>query len=95
MSFNHIVNENYDTTIDPDKFKSNGFIVKDYAWWEGRARNPFPLTVEEETVINTCGGLSYLRMVLRERGATHAMFRTVSNKNYELCPPDCICGHGK
>ncbi len=99
MSINRTVNENHNATNTSDipeiANKINGYIVKDYTWWEQRARNPSPLTTEEESVINTCGGLSYLRMVLRERGPERAMFRTVSNKNFELCPPNCICGHGK
>ncbi len=66
--------------------------TKDYTWWEGRARDSQPLTEEEKKVIYSCGGLSYIRTVLEERGPGAAMIRTISNKHYMDCPKNCICG---
>ncbi len=65
---------------------------RDYDWWDARARDPHPLTEDEEEVIYGCGGLFYLRSYLKQRGPIAASMRSVSEKHYLMCKLGCICG---
>jgi hypothetical protein len=65
---------------------------RDYGWWDLRARDSHPLTEEEEKVIYGCGGLSYLRSYMKDRGPIAASIRSVSEKHYYDCVFDCVCG---
>lgn len=65
---------------------------RDYEWWDQRARDETPLTEAEEKVIWGCGGLSYIRTYGQECGFGAAKIRTISEKHYFDCQPNCICG---
>ncbi len=97
MDYTSIIFNLYSKPVETNTLKTEtGFSEDgkpiDYKWWDDRARNPKPLTPEEEKVIYSCGGLTYLRICGQERGFDTAKLRTVSEKHYIDCPDNCICG---
>ena len=89
-------NYNLDEDNQDDKFENghdshDSHDTKPFEWWEQRARDPRILSGEEATIINNCGGLSYIRHILDTRGIFECQMRTVSNKYYAECGSDCVC----
>ncbi len=72
-------------------FSKDGKPVN-YNWWDARARDEKKLTTEETEVIYNCGGLRYLRTCGKERGFARIQGRSVSEKHYYDCVPNCVCG---
>ncbi len=77
------------------KNQSSNQTIRTYEWWDERARDETPLTADEEAVIYSCGGLRYLRTYGRQNGFDKAKVRSVSEKHYFDCAPNCVCGRNQ
>ena len=67
---------------------------QDYKWWDKRVRQDTPLTEEEKTVVDNCGGLYYLYNKGRRNGFKSITTLEVHESEHCKCHSQSICKTG-